>query len=284
MEEKRKYTYIKGIFDVITKEVREKIKMSKEEGKPLGIGVFSDEYCEDTIFTKPSKELEHRLSVAEGFSGVDFVFPIQLGECIDEIAENAYNEYLVRIKAATSKKEEFKAGIVIGSYDLLHAEHIENIKLASEFCERLYAVVKTDERILANKNKIPMQNTTERANNVKLLKSVSGVTYMDLDSTREDIVKDVIEMYKEETGKEISESEIVAVFGEDLKEKEEIHKKEWGDVSLRFTSRPVEKMKKVSSSSYQKKIKEAGGIEVYEARENNSVGSYKDEQEGKGEM
>lgn len=284
MEEKRKYTYIKGIFDVITKEVREKIKMSKEEWKPLGIGVFSDEYCEDTIFTKPSKELEHRLSVAEGFSGVDFVFPIQLGECIDEIAENAYNEYLVRIKAATSKKEEFKAGIVIGSYDLLHAGHIENIKLASEFCERLYAVVKTDERILANKNKIPMQNTTERANNVKLLKSVSGVTYMDLDSTREDIVKDVIEMYKEETGKEISESEIVAVFGEDLKEKEEIHKKEWGDVSLRFTSRPVEKMKKVSSSSYQKKIKEAGGIEVYEARENNSVGSYKDEQEGKGEM
>ena len=284
MEEKRKYTYIKGIFDVITKEVREKIKMSKEEGKPLGIGVFSDEYCEDTIFTKPSKELEHRLSVAEGFSGVDFVFPIQLGECIDEIAENAYNEYLVRIKAATSKKEEFKAGIVIGSYDLLHAGHIENIKLASEFCERLYAVVKTDERILANKNKIPMQNTTERANNVKLLKSVSGVTYMDLDSTREDIVKDVIETYKEETGKEISESEIVAVFGEDLKEKEEIHKKEWGDVSLRFTSRPVEKMKKVSSSSYQKKIKEAGGIEVYEARENNSVGSYKDEQEGKGEM
>ena len=284
MEEKRKYTYIKGIFDVITKEVREKIKMSKEEGKPLGIGVFSDEYCEDTIFTKPSKELEHRLSVAEGFSGVDFVFPIQLGECIDEIAENAYNEYLVRIKAATSKKEEFKAGIVIGSYDLLHAGHIENIKLASEFCERLYAVVKTDERILANKNKIPMQNTTERANNVKLLKSVSGVTYMDLDSTREDIVKDVIEMYKEETGKEISESEIVAVFGEDLKEKEEIHKKEWGDVSLRFTSRPVEKMKKVSSSSYQKKIKEAGGIEVYEARENNYVGSYKDEQEGKGEM
>ena len=284
MEEKRKYTYIKGIFDVITKEVREKIKMSKEEGKPLGIGVFSDEYCEDTIFTKPSKELEHRLSVAEGFSGVDFVFPIQLGECIDEIAENAYNEYLVRIKAATSKKEEFKAGIVIGNYDLLHAGHIENIKLASEFCERLYAVVKTDERILANKTKIPMQNTTERANNVKLLKSVSGVTYMDLDSTREDIVKDVIEMYKEETGKEISESEIVAVFGEDLKEKEEIHKKEWGDVSLRFTSRPVEKMKKVSSSSYQKKIKEAGGIEVYEARENNSVGSYKDEQEGKGEM
>ena len=284
MEEKRKYTYVKGIFDVITKEVREKIKMSKEEGKPLGIGVFSDEYCEDTIFTKPTKELEHRLSVAEGFSGVDFVFPIQLGERIDEIAENAYNEYLVRIKAATSKKEEFKAGIVIGSYDLLHAGHIENIKLASEFCERLYAVVKTDERILANKNKNPMQNTTERANNVKLLKSVSGVTYMDLDSTREDIVKDVIEMYKEDTGKEISKSEIVAIFGEDLKEKEGLHKNEWGDVSLRFTSRPVEKMKKVSSSSYQKKIKDAGGIEVYEARENNSVGSYKDEQDGKGEM
>ena len=284
MEEKRKYTYVKGIFDVITKEVREKIKMSKEEGKPLGIGVFSDEYCENIIFTKPTKELEHRLSVAEGFSGVDFVFPIQLGERIDEIAENAYNEYLVKIKEATSKKEEFKAGIVIGSYDLLHAGHIENIKLASEFCERLYAVVKTDERIFTNKNKVPMQNTTERANNVKLLKSVSGVTYMDLDSTREDIVKDVIEMYKEETGKEISENEIVAIFGEDLKEKEEIHKKEWGDVSLRFTSRPVEKMKKVSSSSYQKKIKEAGGIEVYEARENNSVGSYKDEQEGKGEM
>ena len=70
----------------------------------------------------------------------------------------------------------------------------------------------------------------------------------------------------------------------DLKEKEGLHKNEWGDVSLRFTSRPVEKMKKVSSSSYQKKIKDAGGIEVYEARENNSVGSYKDEQDGKGEM
>ena len=282
MEEKRKYTYIKGIFDVITKEVREKIKMSKEEGKPLGIGVFSDEYCEDTVFTKPSKELEHRLSVAEGFSGVDFVFPIQLGEQIDEIAEKAYNEYLIKAEELTFKKE-FKAGIVIGSYDLLHGGHIENIKLASQFSERLYAVVKTDERILANKNKVPMQNTTERANNVKLLKLVSGVTYMDIDSTREDVIKDVIEMYKEDFGEEIKESEIVAIFGEDLKEKEEEHKSEWGSVSLRFTPRPVEKMQKISSSSYQRKIKEDGGIKLYEARENSSVSSCKDEQEEKGE-
>ena len=56
------------------------------------------------------------------------------------------------------------------------------------------------------------------------------------------------------------------------------------DYIKRTMEKTVEKMKKVSSSSYQKKIKEAGGIEVYEARENNSVGSYKDEQEGKGEM
>ena len=45
-----------------------------------------------------------------------------------------------------------------------------------------------------------------------------------------------------------------------------------------------ENEKKIIEMDYQKKIKDAGGIKVYEERENNSVGSYKDEQEGKGEM
>ena len=52
------------------------------------------------------------------------------------------------------KREEakkYKVGFVIGSFDVFHAGHLENLTLAKEMCEKLVVVLKTDERIQKNK-------------------------------------------------------------------------------------------------------------------------------------
>ena len=129
----KKIDFCIGIFDNLSENSLNKLKKDIDNCEIFGIGVYTEKVIIQEFFTKPVKKLEERLDAVKKIDGVDFVFPIQLGECIDEIAENAYNEYLVRIKAATSKKEEFKAGIVIGSYDLLHAGHIENMNFVKGY-------------------------------------------------------------------------------------------------------------------------------------------------------
>lgn len=61
----------------------------------------------------------------------------------------------------------------------------------------------------------------------------------------------------------------MAIFGEDLKEKEEKRKRDgdWGEVNIEITPRSKEKMKKISSSVYKKIIQETGGLQNYEKRE-----------------
>ena len=84
------------------------------------------------------------------------------------------------------------------------------------------------------------------------LKPIDSVFYMDVDTTREDIVKELTEFYG------VEPSDIVMAFGSDLKEKEETYKDEWErlGVSVAYTDRDPEKMKIVSSSHYQKIAKE----------------------------
>lgn len=188
---------------------------------------------------------------------------------VEKAAEKAYRDYQKEIKVLEAAKK-YKVGFVIGSFDLLHAGHIENINLASEICDRLYVVVKTDERIFDRKHKWPTQNTTERAEILKSLKQVRGVLFYDLDSDRDDIVESIIEQHKRDFPEEtIEPKDLVAIFGEDLREKEEERKRngDWGDVNIEFTPRSKEKMQRISSSVYKKIVEETGGLEGYEKRE-----------------
>lgn len=265
------YIIITGIFDVITKGIRQSVLKKSQEGKPLGVGVYTDDYCENTNFSRPMKPVEHRMEIAQGLSGVDFTFPATSRDFleIEQAADDAYEEYLKEVEQAKRPKD-YRVGFLIGSFDLLHSGHLQNIRLASEMCQDLYVIVKTDERIWDRKHKHPTQNTTQRAANLQALKMVKGVLYYDLDSTRADAIKNVIAQYEQDyPGETIEEKDMVAFFGEDLREKEEagIRNGEWGDVNLVFTPRPAAKMKKISSTAYKKYLEETGGLDSYEAKE-----------------
>ena len=167
--------------------------------------------------------------------------------------------------------KKYKAGFIIGSFDVFHSGHLENIQLASQFCNTLYIVLKTDERIIEKKHKVPKQSTAERAAILKGLKLVKDVLYMDLDSTRQDVIDDIIQAYERAHDEQIELQDIVGIFGEDLKEKEEAHLDEWQGIEIVFTPRPPEKMASISSTRYQREIDENGGLSVFESAEDNAL-------------
>ena len=73
---------------------------------------------------------------------------------------------------------------------------------------------------------------------------------MDLNTTREELIEEIQEYYG------VEKSDMVLVLGSDLKRKEEEHKEELKDINVVFTDRNEEKMKEVSSSGYQKKLRD----------------------------
>lgn len=271
----KEYNVITGIFDVITKGIRKSVLERSLDGKPLGVGVYTDEYCELTDFSKPMKSVEHRMEIAQGLTGVAFTFIAnsRVFSEYEEVADVAYKEYMERVKQEQAPKP-YKAGFVIGIFDLLHSGHLQNIELASEMCDELYVVVKTDERIRDKKHKDPVQNTAQRAANLCALKKVKDVLYYDLDSNRTDVVNSIIEQYAlNHLGQLLEPKDLVAIFGEDLKEKEEERKRngDWGDVSVAFTPRSEEKMQLISSSTYKRMVEEKGGIGRYEDNEDKGL-------------
>lgn len=105
---------------------------------------------------------------------------------------------------------------------------------------------------------------------VRALKPVTGVLFYDLDSNREDIVRSVIEQYEMDYPEETLEpKDMVAIFGEDLKGKEEKRKRngDWGEINVEFTPRSPEKMQTVSSTAYKKTLESNGGLASYINRE-----------------
>ena len=252
---------IKGLTD---EEVRKRVEEGAKDGKTYGIGVYTDEYCKQELMTNVMKSTEERMQIAKSFEGVDFVFSVDTKdhEKIDALAQQAYEDYL-----ADKKKEEqpkrFKLGFVIGSFDMLHLGHLEHIDMTKQLCEKVVAVLKTDERIHKNKNKWPKQSTIERAAVLQMMTQIHDIMYMDVDTTRQDIVNDILERFPD-----IDPKNIVAVFGSDLQAKEEpfIHT-DWDKINVVFTPRSKEKMKIVSSTHYGQVCEENGGIHALEERE-----------------
>ena len=265
---KKEFDYTIGIFDVICRDIRKKIKEQTQSEGVYGLGVYTDRYCENELMTLPMKTTEERMNIARYFEGVNFVFPVDSRDeqKIEDAARSAYLNYIEEQKKKNEDKK-YKAGFVIGSFDVFHAGHLENLMLAKEMCENLVVVLKTDERIFKNKHKVPKQSTAERASILSMLKIIDKITYMDIDTTRRDVVEDVKSKYKE-----IQSKDIVAIFGSDLQEKEEPYiDKDWKDINVVFTNRDPQKMKIVSSSNYQRECDLKGGIENLEKKESESI-------------
>lgn len=267
-QEVKKFNYTTGIFDVVCRDIRMKIKEEAAKEGAYGIGVYTDQYCEEVLMNCAMKSLEERMKIAGCFEGVDFVFPVDTRDFkhIEEIAENAYLKYIDG-QAKEEENKKYKVGFVLGSFDVFHAGHLENLMLAKEICDKLIVVLKTDERILRTKNKMPKQSTAERAAILSLMKPINNILYMDLDTTREDVIHDVMELYKG-----IEKRDIVAIFGSDLRKKEEKYMQTtWAEINVVFTDRDPKKMEVVSSSNYQKKCDERGGLAELEAAESASL-------------
>ena len=267
-EEVKQYNYTIGIYDIICRDIRMKVRKEAEKEGKYGIGVYTDRYCEQELMTCPMKKIDERMEIARCFEGVDFVFEVDSREQkqIEEAAEKAYVAYLEEQKKIEEEKKH-KVGFVIGSFDVFHAGHLENLMLAKKLCDKLVVVLKTDERILKNKNKRPKQITSERAAVLKFIKLIDNILYMDIDTTRKDIIDDVMKLYEE-----IEPSDIVAIFGSDLKEKEEVFiTTDWANINVRFTERNAEKMKTVSSSNYQRICDANGGLEKLERVEAKNI-------------
>jgi cytidyltransferase-like protein len=262
MKKKRDFGFSMGAFDVITQKMIERIREEAKEYNVYALGIYTNDFIKDELGMKCIKTTEQRMMIAEQIEGIDFVFPINTRETneVRKEIEKSYSQYLEQKKL--EEQEKYKVGIVIGSFDAIHSGHIENLMLAKQQCEKLAAVVKSDERIQANKHKTPLQTTAKRANVLKELKAIDQVFFMNLETTRKDIAEEISEYYG------VEKSDIVLFFGSDLKEKEEKHIDEWEGINVVFTERDEEKMKIVSSSYMQQSVKEQnkeiGDLEEFE--------------------
>lgn len=261
-EESKEYHYTVGLYDIICRYIREKISEGAKQEGAYGIGVFSDRYCEEVLMSRPLKNLKQRMEIAKSFEGVDFVFEVDEKDKVEEEAEKAYQRFKQK-QEDERKQKQYKVGFIIGSFDVFHSGHLENINIAKQLCDKLYVVLKTDERILNNKEKVTQQSTAERAAILKCIKQIENIIYMDLDTTRSDIIEDIVKI-----SGGTNKKDIVAVFGSDLQEKEEpFIAKDWKDINVVFTNRDPENMKIVSSTYYEGKCQDNGKIEILENRE-----------------
>lgn len=268
-EELKEFNYTIGIFDVMCRTIRMRVKeATKKEGK-YGIGVYTDRFCEQELMTCTMKKLEERMQIAKCLDGVDFTFSVDTRDpkLVEEVAKDAYLKYLNEQKSEEEvKSKKYGVGFVIGSFDVFHAGHLENLKIAKSICDKLVVVLKTDERIIKNKKKTPRQATRERASILSCISLIDDILYMDLDTTRKDIINDIMEMYED-----IELSDIIAIFGSDVQEKEKVFTTDWADINIAFTQRDPEKMKIVSSTNYQKICDANGGIEKLERMEEENI-------------
>ncbi|MBQ9659313.1 MAG: adenylyltransferase/cytidyltransferase family protein [Clostridia bacterium] len=279
-QEERDYIIITGVFDLISRKIREKIIQARDTGKLVGVGVYADEYVINNLSTVPLKNTEERMEIASGLNGVSFVFPTNSGKLDINvlIADEYYKKYLTNIVNKPETKQ-YKAGIVMGSFDLYHAGHHQNLELSNEICEHLYVLLKSDARILQKKGVMPQQSEADRTKVLETLKFVDAVIPYDIDSTRALAVQDVIKKHQELYGETLKPSDIVAIFGEDLwkKETEKHRKGEWCGINISCTPRDEYKMKAegagISSSCYRTKIHDEAtrkGTTIEQIYENHS--------------
>lgn len=247
--EKIEFGFSIGIFDILTKKIRQSIEEEAKKYSCYALGIYTDDFIENELKTDCLKNLEDRMQIANQIEGVSFTFPID-GREVTQITKLVQEQYMKYLDAKEEEQnQKYDVGFVIGTYDLFHAGHLENILLAKKQSKKLAAVIKTDERVLKNKNKMPVQNTAERAKVIAALKPIDHVFFMDIDSTRADVINEVCEYYG------VNREDIAMFLGSDLKEKESKHKDELEGINLIFTDRDEDKMKVVSSSYYQEQYK-----------------------------
>lgn len=75
--------------------------------------------------------------------------------------------------------DKYKVGYTQGTFDMFHIGHLNLLKNAKQFCERLIVGVNSDELVLRYKNKTPVINERDRAEIINAIRYVDEVILCD---------------------------------------------------------------------------------------------------------
>lgn len=241
--------YISGAFDILRSNDLSRIDRAVQENltkgnKYFAVAIYDDKLCEELGMNTPIKGVEDRKKIVSYLSGVDFTFSISStnNQEINELAQKAYKEYLVRLEESkVEEKKKYDIAYAPGTYDLFHAGHLENLLDASNNSKKLIVGVKSDELVMSHKGREPIISARERMEILRHFKFVNDVYQY---YTRDPHVAAKWIMAKH--GKEPD-----AIFlGSDLKEDFKGIK----GLNLVFTDRPPEAMEHRSTSAYRRKL------------------------------
>ena len=139
--------YLSGVYDILRekdlKKLDREIQMSKKNGaKFFALGIYDGSLCDKLGISEPLKSTDDRMKIMEQIIGVDFTFPVSSldQKMLEKNIKEAYKEYQQKLKEQEENKnkpKEYNIGYTLGTYDLFHAGHLENLMLASEQCEKL---------------------------------------------------------------------------------------------------------------------------------------------------
>ena len=71
--------------------------------------------------------------------------------------------------------KKYKLGYTAGVYDMFHVGHLNLLKNAKEYCQRLIVAVSTDEVVQQNKNRTPVIKFEDRVRIVEAIRYVDKV-------------------------------------------------------------------------------------------------------------
>lgn len=183
----------------------------------------------------PQKPLDERVILALSVEGVSAVV-------VDG------KEIFLPDDCECEEKKEFEVGYVPGTYDLLHAGHIENILYARKCCEQVVLGVNADSLVWENKKKHTYQTEETRRFVLSHLKGVSLVMIVHSNDKKEisDTVRRIL-------GSPVD----VIILGEDLKDKDSINRVGLpAGVKIVYTRRTPEMTERRSSTAERKQIQE----------------------------
>lgn len=234
-----------GTYDILRakdlQELDKQIQLSAETGaKYFGVGIYDSNLCDVLGLNSPLKSLEDRLNIIKHIRGVDFVFPVSSlhEDILNSAAKNAFEAFLQEQSASPNTDKQYKLGYAPGTYDLFHAGHLENLTIASSYCDKLIVGIKSDELVEAHKHRKPMISAEERMEILRHFKFVHDVYQY---YTRDlHIANDWV--------KSKYDKDIDAIFlGSDLKNDFANAK----DLNIIYTPRDKEKMKTTSTTAYR---------------------------------
>ena len=156
------------------------VKENSNKYEKFAVGVYSDQLIEQLIKKPIITKFEDRLVLANAVKGVDFVFPVPTLDfnIIEYRLKEEYKKHLKSIRhkdGDKNNKKKYKVGYVPGTYDLLHAGHIENLQIARAECEILVGGVNDLTAITGKSADNIVMSTEERAEILEGLKIIDHV-------------------------------------------------------------------------------------------------------------